>query len=143
MSNSSSQTLESLKLESRIRERYLENINGLRVHILESGFETPNRPALLLLHGFPDLAYCWRKVVLPLAADPFRQALQVRRAHGHLRQLAQILAGVLERDGLTGLPDRLTQQLRAIAFRAQRQLLVQREKKRPDRSCNAMAGGGR
>ena len=76
------QTLESLNLEPGIRERYLENINGLRVHILESGFETPNRPALLLLHGFPDLAYCWRKVMLPLAAAGYHVIAPDQRGYG-------------------------------------------------------------
>jgi pimeloyl-ACP methyl ester carboxylesterase len=77
-----SQTLEPLRLESGIRERYLENINGLRVHILESGFETPNRPALLLLHGFPDLAFCWRRVMLPLAAAGYHVIAPDQRGYG-------------------------------------------------------------
>jgi pimeloyl-ACP methyl ester carboxylesterase len=76
-----SQTLESLKLEPGIRERYLENINGFRVHILESGFETPNRPTLLLLHDFPDLAYCWRKVMLPLAAAGYHVIASDQRGY--------------------------------------------------------------
>jgi hypothetical protein len=36
-----------------IRARFVENVNGLRVHVLEAGFETPGQPCLLLLHGFP------------------------------------------------------------------------------------------
>ena len=32
-------------------------INGLRVHVLEAGFGTRGRPCLLLLHGFPELAF--------------------------------------------------------------------------------------
>jgi pimeloyl-ACP methyl ester carboxylesterase len=51
-----------------IRSRSVANVNGFTVHILEAGFETPGRPAVLLLHGFPELAYSWRKVMLPLAA---------------------------------------------------------------------------
>jgi pimeloyl-ACP methyl ester carboxylesterase len=43
----------------------VEGVNGLRVHLLEAGDES--RPCLLLLHGFPELAYSWRKVMLPLA----------------------------------------------------------------------------
>ena len=46
----------------------MSNVNGMTVHALEAGFETPGRPAVLLLHGFPELAYSWRKVMLPLAA---------------------------------------------------------------------------
>ena len=51
-----------------IRSRSIRSVNGLSVHILEAGFEVPGRPAVLLLHGFPELAYSWRKVMLPLAA---------------------------------------------------------------------------
>ena len=40
-------------LPAGIRSRMVDNNNGLMVHVLEAGFETPNRPCLLLLHGFP------------------------------------------------------------------------------------------
>ncbi|MBW7968083.1 alpha/beta hydrolase [Bradyrhizobium sp. BR 10289] len=46
----------------------LHGINGLDVHILEAGHESPGRPLALLLHGFPDLAYGWRHLI-PLLAD--------------------------------------------------------------------------
>src|SRR5262252_7968535 len=55
-------------LAAGIRSRHVNNNNGLMVHVLEAGFESPGRPCLLLLHGFPELAYSWRKVLLPLAA---------------------------------------------------------------------------
>ena len=48
--------LASPTLPHGIRARFLEGINGLRVHMLEAGHETPGRPCLLLLHGFPELA---------------------------------------------------------------------------------------
>ena len=51
-----------------VRARLIPNINGLTVNILEAGFETPGRPLVLMLHGFPNLAYSWRKVMPPLAA---------------------------------------------------------------------------
>lgn len=54
-------------LPQGIRSRFVDNVNGLRIHILEAGYESRNRPALLLLHGFPELAYSWRKVMVPLA----------------------------------------------------------------------------
>jgi len=37
------------------------------MHVLEAGFEGAGRPALLLLHGFPELAFSWRRVMIPLA----------------------------------------------------------------------------
>src|SRR5262245_14520277 len=57
-----------------IRSRPIANVNGLTVHILEAGYEVPGRPAVLLLHGFPELAYSWRKVMLPLAPIPIPSA---------------------------------------------------------------------
>jgi pimeloyl-ACP methyl ester carboxylesterase len=43
-----------------VRSGFVENVNGLRMHILEAGHETDDRPAVLLLHGFPELAWSWR-----------------------------------------------------------------------------------
>src|ERR1700676_3166256 len=42
-------------LSAGIRSRQIANVNGMTVHILEAGYETPGRPAVLLLHGFPEL----------------------------------------------------------------------------------------
>lgn len=55
-------------LTAGVRSRVIHGINGLDVHILEGGFESPGRPLALLLHGFPDLAYGWRHV-MPILAD--------------------------------------------------------------------------
>jgi pimeloyl-ACP methyl ester carboxylesterase len=46
----------------------IRGVNGLDVHVLEGGFESPGRPLALLLHGFPDLAYGWRRLI-PILAD--------------------------------------------------------------------------
>jgi pimeloyl-ACP methyl ester carboxylesterase len=60
--------LPDIPLPSGIRSRFVDDINGLRMQVLEAGFETKGRPCLLLLHGFPELAYSWRKVMPALAA---------------------------------------------------------------------------
>ena len=65
-----------------IRSRFLDGINGLRVHILEAGFETGNRPLVLLLHGFPELAYSWRKIMGPLAEAGFHVVAPDQRGYG-------------------------------------------------------------
>jgi len=65
-----------------IRSRFIENINGLRVHVLEAGFEGTGRPCLLLLHGFPELAFSWRKVMLPLAAAGYHVVAPDQRGYG-------------------------------------------------------------
>ena len=69
-------------LPAGIRARFVDNINGLRMHILEAGFETKGRPCLLLLHGFPELAYSWRKVMLPLAAAGYHVVAPDQRGYG-------------------------------------------------------------
>ena len=65
-----------------IRSRPVANVNGLTVHILEAGYEVPGRPAVLLLHGFPELAYSWRKVMLPLAAAGCHVIAPDQRGYG-------------------------------------------------------------
>ena len=65
-----------------IRSRFIEDINGLRMHLLEAGFEDAGRPCVLLLHGFPELAYSWRKIMLPLAAAGFHVVAPDQRGYG-------------------------------------------------------------
>jgi len=65
-----------------IRSRFVNNINGLRMHMLEAGFEVKGRPCVLLLHGFPELAYSWRKVMLPLAQAGFHVVAPDQRGYG-------------------------------------------------------------
>jgi pimeloyl-ACP methyl ester carboxylesterase len=65
-----------------IRSRTVANVNGLTVHILEAGYETAGRPAILLLHGFPELAYSWRKVMLPLAGAGYHVIAPDMRGYG-------------------------------------------------------------
>ena len=69
-------------LPAGIRSRYVDNNNGLRMHILEAGFEEPGRPCVVLLHGFPELAYTWRKQLLPLARAGFHVIAPDLRGYG-------------------------------------------------------------
>jgi pimeloyl-ACP methyl ester carboxylesterase len=65
-----------------IRSRFVPGVNGLTVHILEAGYEMPGRPLVMLLHGFPELAYSWRKVMLPLAAAGYHVIAPDQRGYG-------------------------------------------------------------
>ncbi len=69
-----------------IRSRCVPDVNGLNVHILEAGFDQPvGQPfkgRVLLLHGFPELAYSWRKVMLPLAQAGFHIVAPDQRGYG-------------------------------------------------------------
>jgi len=74
--------LPAIPLPPGIRSRFVEGINGLRMHVLEAGFETKGRPCLLLLHGFPELAYSWRKVMPDLAAAGYHVIAPDQRGYG-------------------------------------------------------------
>lgn len=50
-------------LPQGIRSRLIDNNNGCKMHVLEAGFEQPGRPCVLLLHGFPECAFSWRKQI--------------------------------------------------------------------------------
>jgi pimeloyl-ACP methyl ester carboxylesterase len=65
-----------------IRSRFVNNGNGLEMHVLEAGFEGKARPCVLLLHGFPELAYSWRKVMLPLAEAGYYVVAPDQRGYG-------------------------------------------------------------
>jgi pimeloyl-ACP methyl ester carboxylesterase len=55
-------------------------VNGLDMHMLEAGEES--RPCILLLHGFPELAWSWRKL-MPLLADAgYRVIAPDQRGYG-------------------------------------------------------------
>jgi pimeloyl-ACP methyl ester carboxylesterase len=69
-------------LPAGIRPRVLTGINGLNIHFLESGFETPNRPAVLLLHGFPELAFSWRKIMPSLSSAGYHVIAPDQRGFG-------------------------------------------------------------
>jgi pimeloyl-ACP methyl ester carboxylesterase len=65
-----------------VRSRFVANNNGLTMHVMEAGFEDKNRPCILLLHGFPELAYSWRKVMPALAAAGFHVVAPDQRGYG-------------------------------------------------------------
>jgi len=69
-------------LPQGIRSRFVCDINGLAMHVLEAGFETRGRPCVLLLHGFPELAYSWRKVMPALAAAGYHVVAPDQRGYG-------------------------------------------------------------
>ncbi|WP_417517110.1 alpha/beta hydrolase [Minwuia sp.] len=67
-------------LPDGIRSNRTDNLNGLDMHWLEAG-ET-DRPVVLLLHGFPELSFSWRKVMLPLAEAGYRVIAPDQRGYG-------------------------------------------------------------
>ena len=74
--------LDASVLPQGVRARFVRGINGLRVHVLEAGFDPPGRPCVLLLHGFPELAFSWRKVMPALAGAGFHVVAPDQRGYG-------------------------------------------------------------
>ena len=76
------ETSNDLPLPDGIRARMIDNGNGLSMHVLEAGFDIPGRPCIVLLHGFPELAYSWRKIMKPLADAGFHVVAPDQRGYG-------------------------------------------------------------
>ncbi len=72
--------LDTAPLPAGIRTRMVPGVNGLTMHLLEAG--EAERPVLLLLHGFPELAFSWRRVMLPLAEAGFHVIAPDQRGYG-------------------------------------------------------------
>lgn len=72
--------LDPALLPPGLRSRFVDDVNGLRMHLLEAG--EPGAPLLLLLHGFPELAYSWRKVMPALAALGHHVVAPDQRGYG-------------------------------------------------------------
>jgi pimeloyl-ACP methyl ester carboxylesterase len=79
---STTTTLPDIPLPPGIRSRLVEGINGLTIHVLEAGYETKGRPCVLLLHGFPELAFSWRKVMPALAQAGYHVIAPDQRGYG-------------------------------------------------------------
>ncbi len=83
-----------------IRARTVPDINGLSMHVLEAGYpegdSAPNRPAILLLHGFPELAFSWRKIMLPLAQAGYHVIAPDQRGYGRTTGWSADYDGALE-----------------------------------------------
>jgi pimeloyl-ACP methyl ester carboxylesterase len=68
-----------------VRSRFVDNGNGLLMHVLEAGHESAGQPCVLLLHGFPELAYSWRGVMPALAAAGYHVVAPDQRGYGRTR----------------------------------------------------------
>lgn len=83
-------------LPAGVRARFVEGVNGLRMHVLEAGHAPAGRPMLLLLHGFPELAYSWRAVMPALADAGYHVVAPDQRGYGRTSGWEQGYAAPLE-----------------------------------------------
>lgn len=77
----SSPPLHPLPLPAGLQERQItSSASDLSYHIIESG--SKGNPLIILLHGFPELAYSWRKVMPVLARAGFYVVAFDQRGYG-------------------------------------------------------------
>ena len=69
-------------LPAGVRSRFVAKVNGLRMHVLEAGSRADARAGVLLLHGFPELAYSWRRLMPALAAEGYHVMAPDLRGYG-------------------------------------------------------------
>jgi pimeloyl-ACP methyl ester carboxylesterase len=71
------------RLPEGVQARHVANGNGLDMHILEAGNDgSAERPLVLLLHGFPEIAYSWRFIIGPLARAGYHVVAPDQRGYG-------------------------------------------------------------
>lgn len=76
------QGLEPLPLPKEITGDYIDCTSscGLNYHILKAG--KPGQPLILFCHGYPELAFSWRKVLPKIAAQGFYCVAMDQRGYG-------------------------------------------------------------
>ena len=77
--------LPPLPLPPGVRSRHVALPTGLHMHLLESGQPVDNasgKPLIVLLHGFPELAFSWRHQLVALADAGFHVVAPDQRGYG-------------------------------------------------------------
>jgi pimeloyl-ACP methyl ester carboxylesterase len=105
-------------MDAGLRSRMVENGNGLVMHVMEAGFESGHRPCVVLLHGFPELAYSWRKVMPPLAAAGFHVVAPDQRGYGCSTGWDGNYDGDLAAYSLLNLAEDIQGLVRALGYRS-------------------------
>ena len=95
---------ESLRLEA----------NGVTLHAVAAGLA--DGPLVILLHGFPEFWYGWRRQIAPLAASGLRMVAPDQRGYNLSDKLAGIAAYRLDTlaDDVLGLADALGRERFAV-----------------------------
>jgi len=84
-SNADIGTLPSLPLPEGVESSYVDCTKpcGLSFHILSSGRdESRQKPLILLIHGYPELAFSWRKLIPALTAKGYYVVAPDQRGYG-------------------------------------------------------------
>ena len=108
------EAIETGVLPGEVTSRFVDGVNGMRMHILEAG--EADRPLLLLLHGFPELAFSWRKVMTGLAAAGYRVVAPDQRGFGRTTGWTADYDAPLEPYGMLNLSRDALALVRALGY---------------------------
>ena len=76
------QSYKAAGLDPAITTRTIRGVNGMDVHVLEAKPDQEDPPLVLLLHGFPELAFSWRKLLVPIATLGYHVVAPDQRGFG-------------------------------------------------------------
>ncbi len=109
--------------EHRIRHRIV-HANGIAIHIAEAG--APHAPTVLLVHGFPELAYSWRHQLPALAAAGYHAVAPDLRGYGRTDAPEDVMSYSLRNNiaDLNGLLDALGSHTAALVGHDQGALIT-------------------
>ncbi|KAI1092129.1 alpha/beta-hydrolase [Rostrohypoxylon terebratum] len=79
------EALPALPLPEGVTSDYIDCTasTGLAFHVLKAG--TPGKPLVLFCHGYPELAYSWRKILPEVAAAGYYCVAPDQRGYGRTR----------------------------------------------------------
>mgnify|MGYP000514630610 CR=1 FL=1 len=108
--------LPPLPLPAGVRSRWIDTAHGLHMHLLEAGHEDhhTHKPLVLLLHGFPELAYSWRHQLTALAAAGFHVVAPDQRGYGRTTGGDDRFDGDWQASGMLHLVDDVLDLLQAL-----------------------------
>ena len=70
-------------LDKNIKSNFVDIGTGLKVHYLECNYTNKkDAPIALLLHGFPEISFSWRKILPLLSKEGFRVIAIDQRGYG-------------------------------------------------------------
>lgn len=95
-------------------EKFIETSSGLKMRVLEAG--QPGQPGVLLLHGFPELAFSWRHQIRALAHAGFHVIAPDQRGYGGTEGSDDRFDGDWQASGMLELVDDALALLQAMGI---------------------------
>jgi pimeloyl-ACP methyl ester carboxylesterase len=95
-------------------QKFIEASTGLKMQVLEAG--QPGQPCVLLLHGFPELAFSWRHQIRALAHAGFHVIAPDQRGYGGTEGGDDRFEGDWQASGMLALVDDVLALLQAMGI---------------------------